>query len=377
MSRPTRNRRSFRPARRRKKTKAIAFRNGDGQWQLAPDFKGRLLTSCLYGVDIDAQAVEVTVMSLYLKMLEGKLPPHWQTEWLDARLLPPLDNNIRCGNSLLSQTDFDCWWEDRNGGLFGGDEDVWFRINAFDWDSLTRGFGRLFEQRHGFDCIIGNPPYIRVQELNKWQPDECEFYKARYKSAKKGNYDIYAVFIERGLELLAPEGLLGFICPHKFWQAAYGEGIRKVIADGRHLRSVIDFGDQQAFRGATTYTAIHVFSKAANAGLVDYARIGELKDGETQCRALCCGQEVAGSTRFEARHPEPRGSWTFVDSGHAQLMRKMRKTLALCRKLPIGYSSVSKQAATRCSFSRKRTESSAVRPSEWMSRWSRACFTHC
>jgi hypothetical protein len=296
----------------RKKAKAIAFRSGDGQWHLAPDFKSQLLTSCIYGVDIDRQAVEVTIMSLYLKMLEGKLPPYWQTRWLDARLLPPLDNNIRCGNSLLSQTSFDEWWEDKNGGLFRGDNDVRFRINAFDWSSFTRGFGRVFEKAEGFDCIIGNPPYIRVQELNKWSPDECEFYKARYRSARKGNYDIYVVFIERGLELLAPDGLLGFICPHKFWQAKYGEGIRKAISDGQHLRSVIDFADQQVFTGATTYTAIHVFSKAPNAKQVAYAAISELTDGDAQCRAI--DKRIPGGNieRFIAAPPTGNDPWIFV-----------------------------------------------------------------
>jgi hypothetical protein len=308
----------------RKKTKAIAFRNGDGTWQLAPDFKAQLLTSCLYGVDIDAQAVEVTIMSLYLKMLEGKLPPHWQTEWQDARLLPPLDNNIRRGNSLLSQTDFDRWLDDKHGGLFGGDADVRFRINAFDWNSFTRGFGRVFEKQPGFDCIIGNPPYIRVQELNKWQPDECEFYKAHYKSARKGNYDIYVVFIERGLELLAPNGLLGFICPHKFWQADYGKGIRKLVADGRHLRSIVDFADQQVFRGATTYTAIQVFSKIPNSGPVDYAKIARLTDGDTQCRAVDSRGQQDDVEAFSTSSPSGDRPWVFADDAKSRWLSSVR-----------------------------------------------------
>lgn len=263
-----------------------AFRERDGQWHLAPDFRTRLLTSCIYGVDIDGQAVEVSIMSLYLKALEGKLPDNWQRKWVDERLLPPLDNNVLCGNSLLSQTDFDDYWDKKHGSLFAGDEDVRFRINAFDWTSYTRGFGRLFAEHQGFDCIVGNPPYIRVQELNKWAPDECEFYKSRYKSAAKGNFDIYVVFIERCLELLSENGLLGVISPHKYWQATYGAGLRKLIAEGKHLRSIIDFTDQQVFRNVTTYTAIQVFSKSPNRGMVDYARISKLIDGEAQCRGI-------------------------------------------------------------------------------------------
>src|SRR5207245_967675 len=112
------------------------------------------------------------------------------------------------------------------------------------------------------------------------------FYKWRYKSAKKGNYDIYVVFIERALELLGPGGLFGFICPHKFWQAAYGAELRKLLTDRKHLRSVIDFTHQQVFEGASTYTAIQVFGKEPNPDPIRYAAVTELADGESQCQAI-------------------------------------------------------------------------------------------
>jgi len=298
--------------RARSKTRKIALRNGDGRWLLSPDFKAELLTSCIHGVDIDAQAVEVTIMSLYLKTLEN-MPEGWQRGLLEHRLLPPLDNNIHCGNSLLAQTDFDDYWDKKYGGLFSRDAEVAFRMNAFDWSSHTHGFGRLFEKRWGFDCIVGNPPYIRVQELKRWAPEECEFYKWRYKSAAKGNYDIYVVFIERALELLADDGLLGFICPNKFWQAAYGEGLREIIAEGQHLRSVIDFTDQQVFHGATTYTAIHVLSKTPNQKSVEYAAIAELTDGDAQCRSIDNGRKEAGVDTYRTERPRGRSPWVFVN----------------------------------------------------------------
>jgi len=290
----------------------IAFKDDEGNWHLSPKFRSQLLASCIYGVDIDAQAVEVTIMSLYLKLLEGRLPPNWQREFLQSRLLPPLDNNICCGNSLLSQTDFDGYWDNKFGSLFGGDEDVRFRINAFDWNSQTRGFGRLLDEHKGFDCIIGNPPYIRVQELKKWAPEECEFYKAHYKSAAKGNYDIYVVFIEKGLQLLAPDGLLGFICPHKFWQADYGTGIRALITKGKHLYSIIDFGDQQVFRGSTTYTAIHIFTNLNSGGSVQICRFKKLEDGNVQCRDLDDSRATNGISVFQSMHPSDSGKWSFV-----------------------------------------------------------------
>lgn len=310
-------------ARRRDKTRRIAMQNGDGRWLLTPDFKAELLTSCIHGVDIDAQAVEVTIMSLYLKTLEN-MPEGWQRGLVEHRLLPPLDNNIRCGNSLLSQEEFDNFWDKKHGTLFSRDPDVLFRMNAFDWSSHTRGFGRVFASRRGFDCIIGNPPYLRVQELNRWAPEECEFYKWRYKSAAKGNYDIYVVFIERALELLADDGLLGFICPHKFWQAAYGEGLRKLLAEGRHLRSVIDFTHQQVFQGATTYTAIHVLSKNPNRDGIAVGRIVDLTDGDRQCRALDGRKKVQGAFRFQAAHPSSPAPFVFVNAVQASLLKKLR-----------------------------------------------------
>jgi hypothetical protein len=304
--------------RARKKRKDIAFKDNKGNWHLAPDFRAALLTSCIHGVDIDQQAMEVTVMSLYLKMLEEKLPLNWQRDWIENQLLPPLENNIRCGNSLIDSADFDRYVEETQGGLFPADEDIRFRMNRFDWESRMRGFGRYLDPqaehergRRGFDCIIGNPPYIRVQELNKWAPEECEFYKFRYDSAKKGNYDIYVVFTERCLELLAPDGLLGFIMPHKFWQAQYGEGLRKILTDGRHLRSIIDFGAEQVFAGATTYTAVHVLGKELKMGEVDYVKIHELQDGRAQCGTLDAGLKTEGTTRFRARQPESTDTWVF------------------------------------------------------------------
>jgi len=296
---------------RKKVKKKLGFQDAEGNWHLMPEFRGQILQSCMYGVDIDGQAVEVSIMSLYLKMLEGRLPKHWQRNMLEARLLPPLDNNIRCGNSLISQTDFDRYWEKKFKNLFGGDEDIRFRINAFDWTSQIRGFGRIFEERRGFDCIIGNPPYIRVQELKKWEPEECEFYKANYKSAAKGNYDIYVVFIEKGLSLLAPDGLLGFICPHKFWQASYGSGIREIIVRGKNLFSIIDFTDQQVFRGVSTYTAIHVFSHSPNEERVNYACVEVLSDGESQCAAIDSGKPMRNITTFKAIHPLSSDAWVF------------------------------------------------------------------
>jgi adenine-specific DNA-methyltransferase len=114
----------------------------------------------------------------------------------------------------------------------------------------------------GFDIVIGNPPYVRIQTLRQQNPKVVEFYKAHYESAKKGNYDLYVVFVEAGLNLLTPSGQLAFILPHKFFNAQYGEPLRGLIAKGRYLRHVVHFGDQQVFPGATNYVCLLFLAKA-------------------------------------------------------------------------------------------------------------------
>ena len=108
----------------------------------------------------------------------------------------------------------------------------------------------------GFDVVIGNPPYVRIQTLKRQDPKLVAFYKSHYASAAKGNYDLYVVFIEAGLRLLKSNGHLAYICPHKFFNAKYGEALRGVISAGRHLRHVVHFGEQQVFPGASIYTCL-------------------------------------------------------------------------------------------------------------------------
>jgi type I restriction-modification system DNA methylase subunit len=226
------------------------IRDEGGESRLSVMRKARILRNNLYGVDIDPQAVEITMMSLYLKALEGEksqLPPKHS-------LLPELKYNILCGNSLIGPDDYEqlSFFQDKNGD----------RINPFDWQA---GFPEIMKAG-GFDAVIGNPPYIRVQTLQQWAPFEVEFYKQHYAAASSGNYDIYVVFVEKGLSLLKKTGALGFILPHKFFNARYGESLRGLIANGNHLSHVVHFGDQQVFEGATNYTCLLFLAKAGCKG---------------------------------------------------------------------------------------------------------------
>ncbi|NOY79786.1 MAG: N-6 DNA methylase [Kiritimatiellaeota bacterium] len=129
----------------------------------------------------------------------------------------------------------------------------------------------------GFDIVIGNPPYVRIQTLKKQDPARVAFYKKHYASARKGNYDLYVVFVEAGLNLLKPDGHLAYILPHKFFNAKYGEPLRKLLADGGHLQHVVHFGDHQVFPGATNYVCL-LFLAKAGADACRFVRVDELEE---------------------------------------------------------------------------------------------------
>lgn len=153
------------------------------------------------------------------------------------------------------------------------DEETLARVNPFDW---LAAFPEVFKDG-GFDVVIGNPPYIRIQALKEWAPTEVEFYKRHYISASQGNYDIYVVFLEKGIALLRKDGKLGFILPHKFFNAEYGESLRGLISNKKLLSKIVHFGDNQVFKNATTYTCL-IFLNLACEDYLFFEKVNDIHD---------------------------------------------------------------------------------------------------
>ena len=166
----------------------------DGGWRISTAEKKRILLNNIYGVDIDPQAVEVTKLSLLLKVLEGETG---QLSLGFERVLPDLGANIQCGNSLIGPD----YYDGKQIGLFNQEE--MFRINAFDWQ---RAFPTVFAQG-GFDAVIGNPPYGAF--VSKEENSYLDSHNETFGNVK----DVYTCFIEKGIQLLNTEGILSLIVP--------------------------------------------------------------------------------------------------------------------------------------------------------------------
>lgn len=223
---------------------SLIYETGKSVYKLTIEEKQRILLNNIYGVDIDGQAVEVTKLSLYLKLLEneGRETQGQLFKFSDIKLLPSLDSNIKCGNSLVSSD----YYHEKDLSLF--DDEAMRKINTFDWD---KEFPEVFAQG-GFDCVIGNPPYVRRTLLNS---DSKTYYEKKYESAIN-QYDLYLLFIEKGLTLLNKGGCLSFINPIRFFNADYGEGCRKFILRNYKLAQIIDISQLPIFINASTYPCI-------------------------------------------------------------------------------------------------------------------------
>lgn len=289
--------------------KPVLYQGLGGEWKLTTGERKRILLQNIFGVDIDGQAVETTKLSLLLKVLEGESEQTLATQlrFYHERALPDLGRNIKCGNSLIGP-DF---YEQQEMLLL--DEEERYRINIFDWASKD-GFPEIMKAG-GFDAVIGNPPYVRIQMMKEWAPLEVEFYKKQYASAVKGNYDIYIVFVERGLSLLNNKGHLGFILPHKFFNAQYGEALRELITKGRHLREIVHFGHQQVFASATTYTCLLFLTKSP----VERCRFVKVNDLDAW---RASGDAIEGSMLTKTISSD---DWNFSVGASADLFARLRK----------------------------------------------------
>jgi adenine-specific DNA-methyltransferase len=272
-------------------------------YKLTIEEKQHILTNCIYGVDIDSQAVEVTKLSLYLKLLEneGREAEGQLFRHSDFTFLPSLEDNIKCGNSLIG-TDFYA-----QPTLELTDDDR-IKVNCFDWE---KEFVSIFEAG-GFDVVVGNPPYVRMQTINK---NLTDYFKKHYKGAGYGNYDLYILFIEQSLKLLVADGLYGMILPHKFFHAEYGEGIRRIIAEGRNVVKINNFTTNQIFDKATTYTCLLFLSKNAN----DEFYYQEIKMGKSTNASL-------SSQTFETiTASKLTGKWNFNCSEKEKIFDKIKE----------------------------------------------------
>ncbi|MCR9072557.1 MAG: BREX-1 system adenine-specific DNA-methyltransferase PglX [Alphaproteobacteria bacterium] len=181
-----------------------------------------ILSNNLFGVDVNEESVEITKLSLWIKTARR------------GKVLDSLAGNIRVGDSLIEDSNFA------------------YLDHAFTWETA---FPEVFAEG-GFDVVLGNPPYVRMEFLKALKP----YLEKRYEVVSD-RADLYCYFYERGLRLLKPGGRLGYISSNTFFKTGSGRPLRRYLLREATIEGVVDFGDLQVFEGVTTYPAILVLCR--------------------------------------------------------------------------------------------------------------------
>lgn len=206
---------------------------GNGKYKLPLEDKKNILLNCIFGVDIDAHAVQVCKFSLLIKLIEDETNPSVKNV---TPILPNLDDNILTGNSLIERED-----------IQSSDLGLLKRIRPFNWNTINNG--------ELFDIILGNPPYVKTEDLHLLETEEeISIYKQKYKNVVRKQFDKYFLFIEKAIKLLNPEGVLEYIVPNKFWKIDAGEKLRVYLS--KKIAKIDDFGSLQLFSSKTIYSSI-------------------------------------------------------------------------------------------------------------------------
>lgn len=246
------------------------------------DLDKRILESNIYGVDLNAEAVEICRLSLWIKTAER------------GKSLTSLDHSIRVGNSII--------------------HDANVHPNALDWPTA---FPEVF-QEGGFDVVVGNPPYVRQEWLTEYKPYLQSAYQAYH-----GMADLYVYFYELGWRVLKPSGLLSFIVTNKWMKSGYGEPLRRFLKEHAWIESVVDFGHaKQIFQDADVFPSIIVARKPTDTPKPSTARLCAIP------RDQLCIDDLSRQIDSEGVELplEQLGTdaWQLEPSGVMQLMAKIR-----------------------------------------------------
>lgn len=231
----------------------------DESGNLALWVRKQILINNIFGVDIDSNAVEVAKLSLLLKSFEDSfnVNEYGQGSLLNEKILPSLDNNIKCGNSLIGNDFYESHLD--------LDDATLYKINCFDWEEEFKSIFKC----GGFDVVIGNPPYVFVKYVD-WADDVKDYFSSNYditnkdnksKSNQSGKINLYTLFIFRAIKLLKENGLFSFIVPNGLLRTTTYDMARKFILDNYHIDLIADLKDG-VFKGVTAPTIIFKFSKS-------------------------------------------------------------------------------------------------------------------
>ncbi len=274
------------------------------------DVENEILEKNIFGVDINEESVEIAKLSLWLHTAQRN------------RKLTSLNNNIKCGNSLISDPDvagtkaFD--WQKEFPEVFGKVRGENGKVKGENGELRGENGKVKGENYGGFDVVIGNPPYVQLQSMGGMSD---VYARCGYESYNK-SADLYCLFAERGFKLLKKGGLLSFIMPNKWMLVDYGKDLRRFLSK-TNLRQILNFGDIQFFKDATTYVCIFVSQNAEKNGTVKALSLNRKTYHGDFLNEVANGLHEYDASDFG------ENEWSIQNPEHKAILEKMAKHKAL------------------------------------------------
>ena len=320
------------------------------------DIKKHIIEESIYGVDIDSGAVDIARLRFWLSLVVDEQEP---------QPLPNLDFKIICANTLIPLGEIKSWDMDAKASLAVKElaqiRHDFFNVSSEEKLKLERQFKKvqtdllswrelatkdnyefytklygfnpfdfqtapcswfdpwwMFGVKDGFDIVIGNPPYLRIQGIRDSNPKLADTLTKIYKSAS-GSFDLYVVFVERALQIVKANGVVNFIMPTKWTNAAFGKGLRQVLSDKSAANKIIYFGAYQVF-DASTYTGIQFF-KANSDELAYYELDRDLKSNDELSDYLQSLTSTNGT--LISNNKLASDIWTLTAGGTSKIIDKL------------------------------------------------------
>ena len=240
----------------------------------------QILENNIFGVDLNTESISITQLSLWLKTAQMR------------RKLNDLSNNIKVGNSLISDSKID--------------------EKAFDWQT---GF-KVTE----FTVIVGNPPYVRQERLNEKQKD---YLQQNYQNIATGTADLYIYFYEKALQLLQKDGILGYITPNKWFKTKYGQNLRNRLKP-LDIQIIIDFFEVKVFDDAATEPQIIILKNRNSDNDFDYFPITKQLLGEEGLEQFATKINAQNKFKISIKKENLNPSeWTFADTSYQTILDKI------------------------------------------------------
>ena len=333
------------------------------------DLKLSVIENCLYGSDIQSIAAQITKLRFFISLIcdcekDASKPnfgiptlPNLETKFVSANTLiakkkrdpqghlfenPEIEQTKRKlaeirhkhFSAKSASTKYRLRKEDEelrgklinllsdDNGFAQDDAKQLASWNPYDQNAVSPFFDPewMFGVADGFDIVIGNPPYLRIQGIRNSNSDFADYLVANYNSAT-GSFDLYVAFVERALQLISSNGIVNFIMPVKWTNAAFGKGLRDVVSKQKAAKKIINFSEYQVFN-ASTYTGLQWFKP--NSDCLEYYELDRNLESNIELKSYLenLSKDTSSIVNTDKLNKD---TWVLASSEVSKLLNKLNE----------------------------------------------------